>query len=308
MSRGTWWRWGGQLVLVAVVGWFVARRLAGHWAEFRALELELAWRLDLLALAVGCVIVTYAIQIESWRRVLAGWQQRLSYATAARIWWVANLGRYVPGKVWSLAGMVVLAQRVGVPAWVGGASAVALQAVGLATGVAVVTATLGPAVSPAALAAAAAVALGTLVVLSLEWTARLVGRLGGPAARFRPLPLRAVLTSGLLTQVSWLTYGAGFWLLARGLVPATGLGFPAAAGVFAFGYLAGLLAVFAPGGIVVREAVYVGLLAPTVGAAGAIAVAVASRLLLTALEAAAGFTALLLRDPMREDAGDQAGP
>src|SRR2546430_12995204 len=36
-----------------------------------------------------------------------------------------------PGKVWSVAGLIVLAQRAGVESWAAGASAFAIQAVGI---------------------------------------------------------------------------------------------------------------------------------------------------------------------------------
>src|ERR1051325_6696290 len=76
------------------------------------------------------------MQIESWRRILAGWHQRLPFAGAARTWSLANLGRYVPGKVWSVAGLVVLAQRAGVQPGPAAASAFVIQAVSLGSGVA----------------------------------------------------------------------------------------------------------------------------------------------------------------------------
>src|SRR2546422_9349251 len=60
-----------------------------------------------------------------------------------------------------------------------------------------------------------------------------------------------------------------------------------AIGAFTLGYILGLLALFAPGGVGVRELVLVGLLAPFLGSGGAVAVSVASRVLLTLTEAAA---------------------
>src|SRR5256886_12793218 len=86
-------------------------------------HVSLAPRPGWIALSALVVFLTYAIQVESWRRVLAGWAQHLSYGRAARIWLVVNLGRYIPGKVWSVAGLVVLAQRAGVETWAAGRSA-----------------------------------------------------------------------------------------------------------------------------------------------------------------------------------------
>src|SRR5256885_17027127 len=105
------------------------------------------------------------MQIESGRRIRAGWGQRLAFGRAARTWSVANLGRYVPGKVWSVAGLVVLAQRAGVAPGPAAASAFVIQAVSLGRGVAVVASRTPHIVPPLRLALAAVAYLAPLLVL-----------------------------------------------------------------------------------------------------------------------------------------------
>src|SRR4029077_12952992 len=111
------------------------------------------------------VFATYVMQIESWRRILAGWHQRLGFAAAARTWSLANLGRYVPGKVWSVAGLVVLAQRAGVQPGPAAASAFVIQAVSLGRGVAVVAAVPPHSAPPLRLALGGLAAVATILVL-----------------------------------------------------------------------------------------------------------------------------------------------
>jgi uncharacterized membrane protein YbhN (UPF0104 family) len=301
MRKGLYW--GVQLFAAAVVAVMVWRAIARNWSEFQSLHVALALQPGWLALSVLLVFVTYAVQIESWRRILAGWSQPLTYGRAARIWLLVNLGRYVPGKVWSVAGLIVLAQRAGVAAWAAGASAFAIQAIGLGTAVAVVAAATPGAESPLRLGAAALVAVATIVGLAWDRGARWLARAAGLADQFRPLPLAAVAESAALTLASWITYGAAFWLLARGLgLPGT-LAVTTAAGVFALGYILGLLALFAPGGVGVRELVFIGLLAPALGSGGAVALSVGSRVVLTLCEAVAPLAALLITGKPKEDAG-----
>jgi len=135
-----WLYWGAQAFAAAVVAVMVWRAIARNWSEFRSLQISLAPSPGWIALSVIVVFLTYALQVESWRRILAGWAQRLPYGRAARIWLVVNLGRYVPGKIWSVAGLIVLAQRAGVAPWAAGASAFAIQAIGIGTAVALVAA------------------------------------------------------------------------------------------------------------------------------------------------------------------------
>jgi len=290
------WLWAAQgLVTLAVVA-FVARSIARNWTEFRSLHVALTVTPVWLAASALTVLATYAMQIESWRRILAGWHQHLPFGPAARTWSLANLGRYVPGKVWSVAGLVVLAQRAGVAPGPAAASAFVIQAVSLGSGVAVVAAAAPPhSAPPLRLAAAGLVAVVTIAALAWRPTAAWLGRLVKATPPLEPLALGAVLTSTLLTILSWWTYGAAFWMLARGLVPGTPLPLTSAVAAFTLGYVLGLLALFAPGGVGVRELVLIGLLAPFLGSGGALAVSLASRVLLTVLEGAAALLTFPLR-------------
>src|SRR5438477_4074770 len=161
-SRRRWLVWLVQLVVAGVVVAMVWRTFAANWREFTSLHVTLAPKPGWIGLASLVVFATYAIQVESWRRILAGWGQRLAYGRAARIWLLVNLGRYIPGKVWSVAGLIVLAQRAGVEAWAAGASAFAIQAVGIGTAVALVALATPGAASPLRLAVAALIAVGTI--------------------------------------------------------------------------------------------------------------------------------------------------
>ena len=296
-----WLWWALQLAVASVVARMVWGAIVKNWGEFRSLHVSLAPRPGWIALSALVVFLTYAIQVESWRRVLAGWAQHLSYGRAARIWLVVNLGRYIPGKVWSVAGLVVLAQRAGVETWAAGASALAMQALGIGTAAALVAAATPGAASPLRLAAAALVSIATIGFLAWDRAARTVARLVGSVAQFRPLPLAAVAESAGLSLLSWVTYGVAFWLLARGLGLPGALPVARAAGVFALGYILGLLALFAPGGVGVREVVLIGLLTPALGGGGAVALSVASRILLTVTEVVAPLCALLIMRDAKED-------
>jgi hypothetical protein len=137
-----------------------------------------------------------------------------------------------------------------------------------------------------AVAAAAALGAAGLVL------PRPGGRLGGWLER--RVPGVRLLWSGVtparlglfaLTLVApWLLYGIAFRLLALGLLGASpgSLGFYVAA--FTGSYVAGVIAVFAPAGLLVREAALIGVLAPVLGSGDAVILATASRIWLTGLE------------------------
>jgi len=288
------WLWGLQAAVLFVVAVLIARAVQRNWAEFRALDVNLQPQPAWLALSALAVFLSYALFIGGWRRLLAGWGHRLGIAPAARIWTLSNLGRYLPGKIWSIAGLVVLAQRAGVQGAVAAASAVAFQALVLGTGVAVVAAAMPRATSPLRLAVGLVVALASLGALAWAPASRRLSKVMNTARPLTPLPLSAVGLGGAYILAGWLAYGLSFWLFARGLVSAPELSVVTAAGIFTFSYVLGTLALFAPGGIGVREVVLISLLAPVVGSGGAIAVSVGSRILLTLTEASAALISLAL--------------
>jgi uncharacterized membrane protein YbhN (UPF0104 family) len=118
----------------------------------------------------------------------------------------------------------------------------------------------------------------------------------------------ATIRATLLYLPIWLLLGASFWLCARGLVgvPARDLAFYA--GAFAVAWLAGLVAIYAPGGLGVREAVLVALLSGRIGAADALVVAAASRLILILVDVllAGAATAAMRRGRPQLDVADPA--
>lgn len=301
-----WLAWTLQLVLACVVVAMAWAALSRNWGQFRSLRVALDLKPGWIALALLPIALSYASSIEVWRRLLAGWGQHLAYVQAARVWLVSNLGRYIPGAIWSVAGFVVLAQRAGVATWAAGASILAIQAVAVGTGVVLVLAFTPAAESPVRLGAAALAAVATIGVLAWGRATRLVAGVLKSANPISPLPVRTVAQSSALGLLSWLLHGTAFWLLARGLgLPGT-LSLATAIGAFALGNVLGILAIFAPGGVGVREVVLISVLTPELGAGGAVALSVTSRILLTFAEVAAPAGVLLATRHRKENVSVRA--
>ena len=305
MSTGSGWLRAGKVVATILVLALVARSLERNWVAFQSVQVALDAKIGWLAASVAVVFLTYAIQIESWRRMLRGWEQRLPYGQAARAWALANLGRYLPGKVWSVAGLVVLAERAGVRRSAAAVSAFAMQAVIVGTGVVLVAAATPHAASPVLLRGAVITAVALIGVLAWRRTAQWLGALADSDLPLPPLPASAIVLSSSLMLLSWATFGVSFWMLIRGLISTATVPLPAAMGMFALGYVMGLVAVIAPGGLGVRDLALVGLLTPFLGSGGALAVSLASRVQLTLTEAGAAAAGLLVKPAGKEERTDR---
>lgn len=284
-----WTRWLERAAALIVTA-FLAGYLARHWAEV----VRHPWQVDgsRLALATACVLVAYSGFVLVWRRILLRLGGDLGVVDAHRIWYIGNLGRYVPGKVLQLAGTAYLARAKGVSPVLSVSASLTAQAFLLAAGLAIAAATLpelgrGVAGLGVSWPVGLAVAVGLLLLVLtpvLDAVYRLALRLIGRSEYYQTLPAGEKLRLLLADLAAWLALGTGFWLFVRAVAPIEGDTLLPMIGICAAGYVGGFLAVFVPGGLGVREGLYALLLGAFVPPSVAVAIAVLARLWLTACE------------------------
>lgn len=284
-----------QILLGLAVILFVVRYVSRNWAQVQSADLE--WHISIAPLAAALVIVwsVFAIQAEAWRRMVAGWGFQVSWVEGSSIWLLSSMAKYVPGKVWALAGMAMMSERRGIPPWAATASAIQLQILSLGTG-ALVVAVFGGVISRTLTIAAAGLALAATVVALwrplIAWVVRRVA----PEAVLSHIPRAPVILLGALANLAaWIGYGVAFWLFARGVLPQSAPGLGESIGVYTASYVAGVIAPFAPGGLGVREGVLVMALREHTGLAAALALAAVARLGMTVAELIATIPFLLRR-------------
>lgn len=295
---------GAQLGIAAVVLFYIGRTLIAQWIEFRATPLIARPRWWDVVGSGALVLVSYGVLVQTWRVMLDAYADSLSFTAAARIWSVSNLGRYVPGKIWQITTMGMMARREGVSAVASTGSALLSTIVNIACGIAIVLALgwswLGSVRGDArligvALVAAAAIGLATLPFV-LRRASALVARLTGRPFDVPSPPPKTIGAAVAGNTIAWILYGLAFMWLVRGVLGSA----PGAAwqyiAVFTASYVVGYLFLFLPGGIGPREGVMVALLTSLqlTTPKQAWLVAGASRIWLTVLEVAPGLVFLAL--------------
>jgi glycosyltransferase 2 family protein len=294
-DRRSWWRWA-QLILAVGIIVLAGRKLVREWNAFQGTPVS--WQIQPLWLLLSLAIVwfSYGVLVEGWRRVVLAMGQRLGYLDAVRITMVSNLGKYLPGKVWAIAGAALLAERAGVQPGAAVAAAFILQALSLASGLLLVAGLAPEAMqslgkgSRIALVVIAILALGGLIVFAVPPLLRLFRRwLPRSIAGIEPVPVGPLVLGLAANAVGWAAYGLAFLCLIRGLVLEAQVSWAQATAVFTTSYLVGLIAAVSPGGLGTRELAFTLLLTPTVGPRVATALAIATRLLLTITELGAAL-------------------
>ena len=302
---------GGRLLrtalsaaIVAATAVFLGLAIARNWAEIGAVD----WQIRPLELAgsVLLLVLALAFGVVVWHRVVLRFEDeahRVPLAVLLRIWFLSNLARYIPGKIWQFVGAVQLGRRAGI------APAVLLTSLLILTGITLVSAAIVSLLAlPAVLAEAgpapvaillAGAASGLLVVhpAALNFVLRRV------PDRFHP---GGLLWTGswldgigllVLFILAWVIFGLAFALFVDALIGIPLTAVPALIAANALAFLVGYLVLVTPGGLGAREAALALLLGPlgSLGLAAVLAVAFRLWLIVGELIGAAIF----LRWPQR---------
>jgi hypothetical protein len=266
---------GVAFLFVAYSAWDLA-----HKWQHAKVSLDPLWALgSVLPLMFGCLA-----QGRGWIALIERMTaRRVPRGVALSLYMDSQLARYTPGMVGLPFVRMAGAARLGVPAVTVGSSVglemLSWTAVGGGIGFASLfflptrsglTALLGAWAVPIVLAFAA-------IVIALTGVDR--ARLPAFVVRVLKVPGRgplvpfALLLAHALYWSSWAVHG---FLLTRAFGAAPGIALESS-GLFALATVGGFVALAAPAGVGVREAILSVSLAPAVGAAPALAIAVASR-------------------------------
>ncbi|MCC2310062.1 lysylphosphatidylglycerol synthase domain-containing protein [Cellulomonas chengniuliangii] len=275
---------------VAILG-ALTLTLVNRFEDIRHALSNLEWQQVLVSL--GCVALGLFAQWHAWHALLAGTGTSTPPRhTSAQIFFVGQLGKYIPGGVWTL-----LAQ-----AELGSAHAVSRsRSLVVGSGALGVTVVSGAGVGGLALALASPGFLSTycwallalpagavaltprvfnwLVALVLRTTRKDVGDL---AVSAKPLMLSALWSSAM-----WLAFGFHAWVLVRALGGRGDHVGLVTLGAVTLSWVIGIVVIFAPAGAGAREVALIALMAPVLDAPEALVLALSSRALLIVGDVAA---------------------
>jgi uncharacterized membrane protein YbhN (UPF0104 family) len=233
----------------------------------------------------------------AWRAALADLDHKIPVRTAAPIALVGQLGKYLPGSVWTVVVQTEVAKALGVPrkrSAVVGLLSIALSALaGFGVGVLALPALLSSGggrwyllvllVVPVGAVLLHPRVLNALVDRALRWGRRtpLEHRLSG----------RAIAVTMVAYVAAWLCLGLHVWVLVRDLgADASDALVPALFG-YALAASLGMVAVVLPAGIGLREVVLVLLLTGPLERPAATAVVLLSRFVITGSDVVAAAVA-----------------
>jgi uncharacterized membrane protein YbhN (UPF0104 family) len=259
------WMHVARITFLVACAAFLIVGFRGHGPEIAAALTQVS--VSGLVLAVIATLAGLAAAAAVWVRVTADFGMQIPVRESASIYFVGQLGKYIPGSVWSIGAQAQMASAFQAKPRVGAGA-------GLVT--------LGYFVASGALVGTT---LATLGFVDVPWPRALsaVATLALAASLTPPVIQRAAkIAAGVPLPLTW-SRSAGHLALCGLLWSAWSVGVVAPFGdyehvVTAAGAFGVCYAVLAPAGLGAREALLIALLAPTTSVAHAAAVALISRL------------------------------
>ncbi|WP_168770824.1 lysylphosphatidylglycerol synthase domain-containing protein [Glaciibacter flavus] len=282
------------LLLVVVIG-FAVYYLVSQWGEVESALEVISWQSALLSFIL--VLVGLGFGTLSWVAVLNGLGPRVPALRASQVLLVGQLGKYVPGSVWSYVMQMELGKQYGIlrprvlvtalyAAGIGVVSSLLLGALALP----VVIQNHPELLWLFLLLPVGLVCLHPRVMTFLaSWVLKLFRRPPLEHQVTFPVVIKAVGWSLL----SYVAYGAHLWILVNSLVDPDVGTLILLTGAISLGFTVGLIAFIFPSGLGVREAILIGAMTLLLTVPQATAISLVSRAMFTAADLFAAGIAIL---------------
>ncbi len=264
-------KWAWIVGVVVAAGFLLAR----EWDQVREMLRQVS--LPLVAASIGLTAVAKLGLAQNARLAARRTGIDLGFATAARLYNLSQLGKYLPGSIWQFVGRAAAYRQLGAP-YASIRDALLVESFWIVAAAALAGVVLaGPGMAGAALGRLPVaikywLAGGVLLALLAGCAVLVVKRAWATHYARLVLPSSGVLVSQALV---WAALGLAFWALARACGLPIGAIF--ATGLFAGAYAIGFLVPFAPAGLGVRDGILTFGLLPYMPAGEALAVTVLAR-------------------------------
>lgn len=293
-----------QVIIILLIFYFLIKALVSNWTQVKDFD----WKFNYFLLTISFIIqiLTLLWLLKIWKWILRKTGASIPFRKLFRAWFISNLGKYIPGKVWQFLGMLFLLEKEGVPKKNTFSTGVLGQTLSVISGLLIAALFLGSDVysgilsrNPVLMTILIAFFIG---VLALIFYPKLLERIINFGLRILKkdeilldLSSKNIFLYILSYSLAWFSFGLAFTIFIKAFTPASLGIYPGLTGAFAFSFNIGFLALFAPGGIGVREGVLVLLLESYFPAPVAILISILSRLWISVVELLCFLIALPLK-------------
>jgi len=253
-----------KALLVAIILFFIIRNLYSNWDKLG--EFGFRPNYPYLFLSLIVLLLAWVATVWSLQRLFAAFDYDIPFSDVYTIYFRSIIGKYLPGKLWQIAGSTYLAAKKGIPEGISVTSFVLGQVYSVLSGLTLVGCVVAFGVlegskglmSTLRWTSIPTVALILIFALKpnlIERPMNLALRLFNRKSVRIKLKLSKAVEIFLLFGGCWFVFGFGFWLFTNSLASANFSLYIDLTAIHSAAMVIGFLSVFAPGGLGVREGI-----------------------------------------------------
>lgn len=248
-------------LVVALIFFLIGKNIVKNYNEIKDHLKELDFML--LGLAFFVLFLPMFFLTYLWQAILKSMGLKLTYNETFSIYFIGNLGKYIPGKIWQFFMMAYMAKDKGLSAGKAFSAAFVGQMLSITAGILIAFVTIGFSFKKYIANPIYIVSFILFIcfILTLFIKPQLVEKSGNLIAKklgrastlkleFNPKKLVIFISA---YSVIWVLVGVSFFIICRSLINVGLEKLPFTIGAFSASVVIGFLTLFAPGGIGVRE-------------------------------------------------------
>ncbi|HVP35807.1 MAG TPA: lysylphosphatidylglycerol synthase domain-containing protein [Terriglobales bacterium] len=293
-----------QVVILLVIFYFLGKSLFTNWAKVRTYHWELNYPLLIISFFLFALVYLFLIKI--WLSLLGKVGSHLGFWKMFKIWFQSNIGKYLPGKIWTVVGMIILLEKEGVSKRKGLTTSIIGQALSVLSAFVLSFILLGYTLYEKIFSKnlvifflAILFSIVVLVIVAYPKLLEISINLGLSLVKKERINLELKSRDLLLYLVyyifSWFLFGLAFMVFIQSITQVNWNLYLTLTGAFAFSLTIGFLAVFVPGGLGVREGILVLLLSLYFPLPVATLISIFSRLYISIVELGGFLVALAIK-------------
>jgi len=247
-------------MLLALVLWFVGRSIKDNFGRIENIRLT-GFDPKYMFFSVIVLFISLIFPVFAWKYLLHSLGEKINTLSALKVWFISNLGRYFPGKVLQFAGIVYFSNKEGVSKGKAFQSVLYSQitsnGLGLLMGLALLLIKSGSENFPNAYHLSLILIISFVAVI---WFPAVFMRSSNfVLEKFKKEKIESTIAPKnyfiyiILQTANWLIMSLAFVLVIKSYTHLSLSDNPQVLLILPISWTLGLIAVFAPGGIGVRE-------------------------------------------------------
>lgn len=292
-----------QILTVALIFAFILRNLVENWKTVKHYN----WQINYFWLGSSFLLgfLAYLFLVFIWKEVLKSSGSAPSFKRIYKVWFFSNLGRYLPGKIWTFVSVVYLLEKEGVTMQRSLYTSILAQAVSVISGLILTIVFLGYKLyfklklGWPILVAASVLLFGFVILIIFPKI--LAGIISFSLKIFKKqavdfdLKRKDLFRFLTLYTLSWFFFGFAFFVFIKSITLLNWNLYFYLTAAFSGSMTLGFLALFASGGIGVREGILSAILNIYFPLSISVLISLLSRIWITLIELICFLTGLAVK-------------